>query len=276
MQPYRQLRAHDQVGQRQRMRRTAHILLHQTHARSALDVEPAGIEGDALADNGDLRVLLVAPLDPHDARRMAARGGTANGVDHRIFLLQRVALGHRQLGIMTLGNCFGLGLDSGGAHILRRRIHHIADECGCGRLGHGGVDGLDLFCQQYAGAGFILVLLVFLEPVLRGQPAEQGRAGFDAREAVCACGQGLAQLGKAPAGKAFRIGDATNREPAIPIGNDTDLVTPAIELLCLERSPLPGGKRFRPFGEAFGIDEVDGGGVLPAIGLDQFGIVGHA
>ena len=63
---------HDQPGERQRVRRAAHVLLHQPHAGRRLDVEPAGIEADALADDGEPRMALVAPFEL-DQPRLAAR-----------------------------------------------------------------------------------------------------------------------------------------------------------------------------------------------------------
>jgi hypothetical protein len=62
VQPHRQSRRHDQVGQRKHMRRAAHVLLHQAHAGRRLDVEPAGIEAHALADQRDAGMGGVAPF----------------------------------------------------------------------------------------------------------------------------------------------------------------------------------------------------------------------
>src|SRR5208282_298871 len=48
-------RLHDEPRQRQRRRRAAHVLFHQFHSGRRLDVEAAGVERDALADERDFR-----------------------------------------------------------------------------------------------------------------------------------------------------------------------------------------------------------------------------
>ena len=57
------------IASAKRMGRAAHVLLHQPHAAGRLDVEPAAVEADALADDGDARVSAL----PHRARSGAAR-----------------------------------------------------------------------------------------------------------------------------------------------------------------------------------------------------------
>src|SRR3546814_5542081 len=73
------------------VRRAAHVLLHQQHAARRFDVEPARIEAHALADDRDHRIARLAPGKLDHARRMFARGGAANCVNHRIFAFQHIA-----------------------------------------------------------------------------------------------------------------------------------------------------------------------------------------
>ena len=47
-----QLRRHDHIGKRERRCGTAHVLFHERHGIARLEVEPAGIETNALADDG--------------------------------------------------------------------------------------------------------------------------------------------------------------------------------------------------------------------------------
>ena len=80
-QPHRQLGAHDEEREGKRRGGAAHVLLHQRHGARRLDVEPAGIEADALADDGHLGRVLRAPAEIDQAWRPVA--GAAHGVDHR-------------------------------------------------------------------------------------------------------------------------------------------------------------------------------------------------
>ena len=54
-QAHRQPRGHDHPAERQGVGRAAHVLLHQPHAGRGLDVQAAGVEHHALADQGDQR-----------------------------------------------------------------------------------------------------------------------------------------------------------------------------------------------------------------------------
>ena len=74
-------RLHDEPRQRQRRRRPAHVLLHQLHAGGRLDVEAAGVEGDALADERHFRRVLASPGEIDDPRRLG--GGAPDRVDER-------------------------------------------------------------------------------------------------------------------------------------------------------------------------------------------------
>ena len=56
----------------------AHILFHEQHAVGWLDIEPARIEADALADQGDERIFWVAPFDLDQAWFAAFAGRLAD------------------------------------------------------------------------------------------------------------------------------------------------------------------------------------------------------
>lgn len=56
-----QLGVHDHQGKPHDIRRAAHVFLHQQHGGGGLDVETAGVEADALADERHLAMALLAP-----------------------------------------------------------------------------------------------------------------------------------------------------------------------------------------------------------------------
>jgi hypothetical protein len=60
-QPHFQLARHDHMRERERGGRSPHVLLHVEHGGVGLDVEAAGVETDAFADQRDMRMLGVAP-----------------------------------------------------------------------------------------------------------------------------------------------------------------------------------------------------------------------
>src|SRR5690606_26499217 len=128
--------------------------------------------------------------------------------------------------------------------------------------------------QQDARATAFGTLLVrfcaiAIEAILGRLPAMEGRAGFSAHPAVRAGRELFRELGHAPARKALRIRHAADGEPFVAVGYDRGLISAAGELLRLQRSALPRGKRFDPAGKAFLVQKVDLDRVLPAIGLDQ-------
>ena len=91
MEADRQPLGDDQPGEREGVRRAAHVLLHDAHARCRLEVEAAAVEADALADDRDARVVGLAPFELDQARRALGRRGGADGRDQRIAFGQLVA-----------------------------------------------------------------------------------------------------------------------------------------------------------------------------------------
>ena len=74
-------------AQRQHGRGAAHVLLHDQHAAFGLDVEPAGVEADALADQRDLGIGRHRPSACRSAAARGSVGGAADGMDQRKVLL---------------------------------------------------------------------------------------------------------------------------------------------------------------------------------------------
>ena len=72
---------HQHVGERQHRGGAAHVLLHVEHAALGLDVEAAGIEAHALANERDLGMFRIAPGEVDQARR--PRGGASDGMNER-------------------------------------------------------------------------------------------------------------------------------------------------------------------------------------------------
>ena len=124
-QPHFQPARHDHVRERQRGRRAAHVLLHVEHAGVGLDVEAAGVEADALADQRHARMLGVAPRHVDQPRR--AGGGAADGVDERKILRQQLVADDGVDGGGVARGKLARGLfELRRAHVVGRRIDEIA------------------------------------------------------------------------------------------------------------------------------------------------------
>jgi hypothetical protein len=63
-----QFRRHDHGPERHGGGGAGHVLLHQRHVLRRLDVEPAGIEANALSDKGHLGAPFIAPNEARKAR----------------------------------------------------------------------------------------------------------------------------------------------------------------------------------------------------------------
>ena len=126
-QPHRQLPVHDHVGEREHGRGAAHVLLHQQHRAFGLDVEAAGVEAHALADERHLRRRRIAPGEVDQARR--AGGGAADRVDEREIAGEEiVADDHARGRAVAAGERGGRIGDLGRPHVVRRRIDEVARE----------------------------------------------------------------------------------------------------------------------------------------------------
>ena len=106
--------------------RAAHVLLHIEHGGIGLDVEPAGIEANALADQRDARMIRFAPVRVDQPRRAARRRGrpressgkfSFNRSSPTIALTSAPCLrGERARGFFELGR----------SHVVRRRVDEVA------------------------------------------------------------------------------------------------------------------------------------------------------
>ena len=100
-------------AQREHGRGAAHVLFHDQHGAVGLDVEAAGVETHALADQRDLRIAGFAPGEIDQPRRAPFVGGAADGVDERKVLFQQVVAddGAGFRAPVLLGECAGGGFE---------------------------------------------------------------------------------------------------------------------------------------------------------------------
>jgi len=74
-------RIHDEPREPEGDRRATQVLLHQRHRLRWLEIEPAGIEADAFADQRHAQGILRAPAQIDQPWRFAARA--PHGMDRR-------------------------------------------------------------------------------------------------------------------------------------------------------------------------------------------------
>ena len=128
-------------------------------------------------------MLRLAPGQVHQARGMVARGGAADRVNQRIFLLQLVAARGCQLRAMRLGQPLRLRLQRGRTHVLGRGVDEVAHQAHGPRFGNGGIDPARLARQQDARPARLLLLLIAVKAVLPRLPAMQRRTRLSASAA---------------------------------------------------------------------------------------------
>ena len=126
-QPHRQLPVHDHVGEREHGRGAAHVLLHQQHRAFRLDVEAAGVEADALADQRHLRRRRIAPGEVDQAGLPG--GGAADRMNEREIAGEEiVADDHARARAVAAGERGGGIGEFAGPHVVRRRVDEVARE----------------------------------------------------------------------------------------------------------------------------------------------------
>lgn len=176
LKPHIQFRLHDELSKRERMRRAAHVFLHHAHSGGRFDIETAGVERNAFADERDARRVRIAPGDMHKARRL--RCGAADGVDQGIILReQRIASDNLDLRAVFVRNCFGCGLQRVRSHVVCRRVDEIARKPGgfdhaCG-FGHVRAFGRRELWRR------ALALLVAVERIRPEAPCNRGCGGVE-------------------------------------------------------------------------------------------------
>ena len=142
-QAQRQLARHDQFGQGQRVRGAAHVLLHVAHAVGRLDVQAAGVEAHALADQGDMRQSARAPTQC-DQARCPVRSAADRVDGGEIPCQQFVAGDHFDLRAMLPGDLARHRFQLLRAHVFGRRVDQVAHAHAGGEQ----VDGLGIGIAQ--------------------------------------------------------------------------------------------------------------------------------
>ena len=126
-QPQAKLARHDHMRERERSGRAAHVLLHIEHGGLGLDVEPAGIEADALADERDARIIHITPGQIDQARLPC--GGAADRMNEREILPQQIVADRGPGAGAVLGGKRARGLfEIGRSHVVRRRVDEVAHQ----------------------------------------------------------------------------------------------------------------------------------------------------
>ena len=119
----RQTQRHNRMRQAQHVGRTAHVLFHQAHRRSRLQVQTAGVKANAFAHQRQLGTL-IAP--PHIDQTRGRGTGPTHGVDHRKVVLQQVFT-DRDLDLRTMfnGQIAGCLFKFSRPHVFGRRVDQI-------------------------------------------------------------------------------------------------------------------------------------------------------
>ena len=124
--PHGQRRRHHHMGKPDHVGRTAHILLHQPHAGRRLQVQPAAVETDALADQGEFGPVFASPDEVDQPRRNG--GSAADGMDGRVVPRQQVVTDDgRDLRSVALAEFPDSGFEPFRPHIVGRRVDEVAN-----------------------------------------------------------------------------------------------------------------------------------------------------
>ena len=125
-QPDRQPMRHDHVRKADSVRRAAHVLLHQTHARRRLDVQAPAVEANALANQSDLGIRPIAPFKIDETRKVVACP-TYRMNDGQVPREQPITLDNVHTGAKALAKGLHGGSQLPRHHVLRGCIDEITD-----------------------------------------------------------------------------------------------------------------------------------------------------
>ena len=115
------------MRQRQHRRGSAHVLLHDQHGALGLEIEPAGVEANALADERNLGIAGFAPAQfdqPRGARRVRRAADRVN--ERKVLLQQIVAHDRMEFRAVLFGQSASRRLKVRRAHVIGRRVDQIA------------------------------------------------------------------------------------------------------------------------------------------------------
>src|SRR6185369_13426517 len=214
-----------------------------------LEVETAAVEADALADNCDTRVAGLSPFELDEARSPLRRGRGSHGRDQRIAGGELIAGRHPDLGAATVGLIANGLFEFGRTEVGRRRVHEIADERGGFGQPHGLLDLRRFAGEQHALSALGLVRLrsIFVEAMLREQPAERRNAWMALSELVRAIGQRLSQLRQAPWREVTRrLYGAEDFEIVAARQDHESEGRFCVEAMRFDEAPIIGGARLEP------------------------------
>src|SRR4051812_239736 len=125
MEPNRQLFANDKASKGERMGRTAHVLFHEAHSARRFEVEPAAVEADALADDGDTQIVGLAPFELDQPWSARLGCGASHGGDQRIARGEILSVCDADLG-PGIGSKLASGLfQLCRTEIARRRVDEV-------------------------------------------------------------------------------------------------------------------------------------------------------
>ncbi len=269
--PHVEFRRHHHVGEAERVRRAAHVLFHQLHIGGRFQIESAGIEADALADQRHARRPGPAPNQVDQSRRASGRRRAADRVHGRIaFFEQGVAddLGHARA--VAAGERARGGGQIGRTHVVGRNIDEIAHQVG--RLGgardRSAIGGLRP--DENGAVRFLpAVAAIAVERVGRERPAErQGIGGGGPDVVFQAIGAGRKPARKAripPWPRIIGLDERHAGDASVGTGHGQHGAGFGPEMIGARPALEPSRRRFQPPGERLGRDPNDGHRVARAV-----------
>jgi len=268
----------NQAGEREHMRCAAHVLLHDPHPGSRLQIEPAAVETDALADERNPRIVGLAPFELDQARSTFRRRCASDGCDKRIALGKLSSTGNSKLRAGSIGEVSGGFLKLGRAEVRGGRIDKVPHQRrGLGEL-HDRFDLRRLLANQDARTAVILCLRsIGIEAMLGEEPAETRQVWISVRELVRSFGQLFSERRKAPGRQLLRILDGSGNLKLVAARKDRECVLGlAVEAMGGKQRAVFDGPLFQPALEAVFVDKMNWARLLAAIGNEERSEVGHA